>query len=217
MEIPTAQPIADLRKDYSQRALDESACPDDPLALFAQWFDEALAAKVHEPNAMTLATVEPDGSPSSRVVLLKGLDARGLSFFTNRSSRKGRAIAGEPRVSLVFFWPELERQVRVRGRVEWLSDAESDAYFSSRPRASQLGAWASAQSEPLADRAAMERLFAQAAERFEGRPVDRPPHWGGYRVVPSAIEFWQGRRSRMHDRVEYARADDGWARRRIAP
>jgi pyridoxamine 5'-phosphate oxidase len=217
MDSSSARPLADLRKDYSQRVLDEGSCPDDPLALFARWFDEALDAKVHEPNAMTLATIDPDGSPSARVVLLKGLDARGMSFFTNRTSRKGRAIASEPRVSLVFFWPELERQVRVRGRAERLPDTESDAYFASRPRASQLGAWASAQSETLPDRPAMETLFARTETRFEGRSVERPPHWGGYLVVPAAIEFWQGRRSRMHDRVEYTREPHGWSRRRLAP
>jgi pyridoxamine 5'-phosphate oxidase len=209
--------LADLRKDYSQHSLDEAGTPADPLAFFAQWFDEALAAQVNEPNAMTLATVDPDGWPSSRVVLLKGLDGRGFSFFTNRASRKGRAIAHESRVALTFFWPELERQVRIQGRAELLTDDESDAYFSARPRASQLGAWASAQSEPLDDRAQMEGRFAAAASKYEGKEVPRPPYWGGYLVVPASVEFWQGRRSRMHDRIAFKREGMRWSRKRLSP
>ncbi|MBL8680598.1 MAG: pyridoxamine 5'-phosphate oxidase [Myxococcales bacterium] len=206
-----------IRKDYSQHALDEASVPSDPLAFFAQWFDEALAAQVNEPNAMTLSTVDADGFPSARIVLLKALDNRGFSFFTNRSSRKGRAIAHESRVALTFFWPELERQVRVQGRAELLSDEECDAYWATRPRASQLGAWASPQSEAIDGRAQMESRFAEAAARFEGKDVERPTYWGGYLIVPSAIEFWQGRRSRMHDRIAFTREPKSWKRARLSP
>lgn len=209
--------LSDLRKDYARATLDEQSVPADPIAFFAQWFDEALAAQVNEPNAMHLSTIDPDGFPSGRIVLLKAIDARGFSFFTNRSSRKGRAIAHEARVGLTFFWPELERQARIQGRAEFLPDDESDAYFASRPRASQLGAWASAQSSVLETRATMEAQFAEAAARFEGKDVTRPPYWGGYLVAPSAIEFWQGRRSRMHDRVAFVREAKQWAKKRLAP
>jgi|LNFM01.1.fsa_nt_gb pyridoxamine 5'-phosphate oxidase len=209
--------LAALRKEYTQHALDEASIPADPLAFFAQWFDEALAAQVNEPNAMTLSTVDPDGAPSSRVVLLKALDSRGFSFFTNRASRKGRAIAHEARVALTFFWPELERQVRIQGKAEQLADDESDAYWASRPRASQLGAWASQQSEPLKNRAEMETRFAEASARFAGNEVERPTHWGGYLIVPSTIEFWQGRRSRMHDRIAFSREANAWRLARLSP
>jgi pyridoxamine 5'-phosphate oxidase len=209
--------LSELRKEYTRNTLDESLVPPDPIAFFAQWLDEALAAQAHEPTAMTLATIDPDGAPSSRVVLLKALDSRGFSFFTHRTSRKGRALAHDARVALTFFWPELERQVRVQGRAEPLSDDESDSYFASRPRASQLGAWASMQSAPLESRAQLEERFAQAAARFEGKEIPRPPHWGGYLVAPSAVEFWQGRRNRMHDRVAFVREGGGWKRLRLAP
>jgi pyridoxamine 5'-phosphate oxidase len=209
--------LSELRKEYARHTLDESTVPTDPLAFFAQWFDEALAAQVNEPNAMNLSTVDADGFPSARIVLLKAIDSRGFSFFTNRSSRKGRAIAHDARVALTFFWPELERQVRIQGRAEPLSDDESDGYFASRPRASQLGAWASMQSEALESRAKMEERFADAARRFEGKDVQRPPYWGGYIVAPSSIEFWQGRRSRMHDRIAFSRESKGWKRARLSP
>jgi pyridoxamine 5'-phosphate oxidase len=209
--------LSELRKEYARNTLDERSVPPDPIAFFAQWLDEALAAQAHEPTAMTLATIDPDGAPSSRVVLLKALDSRGFSFFTHRTSRKGRALAHDARVALTFFWPELERQVRVQGRAEPLSDDESDSYFASRPRASQLGAWASMQSAPLESRAQLEERFAQAAARFEGKEIPRPPHWGGYLVAPSAVEFWQGRRNRMHDRVAFVREGGGWKRLRLAP
>jgi pyridoxamine 5'-phosphate oxidase len=209
--------LSELRKEYTQHALDESSVPADPLAFFGQWLDEALAAQVNEPTAMHLSTVDTDGFPSGRIVLLKALDSRGFSFFTNRSSRKGRAIAHNARVALTFFWPELERQVRILGQAQQLSDDESDNYFASRPRASQLGAWASMQSEAIESRAKMEARFAEAAAKFEGKDVPRPPYWGGYVVSPISIEFWQGRRSRMHDRIEFVRDAKSWKRVRLSP
>lgn len=209
--------LSELRKEYTQHVLDESSVPADPLAFFGQWLDEALAAQVNEPTAMHLATIDADGFPSGRIVLLKALDSRGFSFFTNRSSRKGRAIAHDARVALTFFWPELERQVRILGKAQQLSDDESDSYFASRPRASQLGAWASMQSEALESRAKMEARFAEAAAKFEGKDVPRPPYWGGYIVSPLSIEFWQGRRSRMHDRIAFSRDAKRWKRVRLSP
>jgi pyridoxamine 5'-phosphate oxidase len=209
--------LSELRKEYTQHVLDESSVPADPLAFFGQWLDEALAAQVNEPTAMHLATIDADGFPSGRIVLLKALDSRGFSFFTNRSSRKGRAIAHDARVALTFFWPELERQVRILGKAQQLSDDESDSYFASRPRASQLGAWASMQSEVIESRAKMEARFAEAAAKFEGKDVPRPPYWGGYIVSPLSIEFWQGRRSRMHDRIAFSRDANSWKRVRLSP
>lgn len=207
----------DLRREYQRGALDESTAPDDPLALFDAWFAEAVAAGLTEPNAMTLATVGADGRPAARIVLLKGRDDRGFSFYTNYESRKAREIAARPFAALVFLWTELERQVRVEGRVERLDPAESDAYFAVRPRASQLGAWASNQSGEVPGRAELEARLAEVTARFEEGPVPRPPHWGGYVVLPDRIEFWQGRRSRMHDRFEYVRTSEEWSRRRLAP
>jgi pyridoxamine 5'-phosphate oxidase len=208
---------ADLRRDYARAGLSEADAADDPLAQFERWFGEALAAGLPEPNAMTLATATPDGRPSARVVLLKGFDARGFVFFTNRHSRKGRELAANPHAALAFFWPELERQVRVEGVVTPTSDDESDAYFASRPLASRLGAWASPQSEVIAGRDVLDHNLAELAARFGG-DVPRPPHWGGYRVGPDAVEFWQGRPSRLHDRLRYARRPEGgWLRERLAP
>ena len=208
---------ADLRRDYARAGLTEADAAADPLAQFARWFDEALAAGLPEPNAMTLATATPDGRPSARVVLLKGFDERGFVFFTNRHSRKGRELAANPYAALAFFWPELERQVRVEGAVAPTGDEESDAYFASRPLASRLGAWASSQSEVIAGREVLDRAVEELAARFGGE-VPRPPHWGGYRLSPEAVEFWQGRPSRLHDRLRYARRPDGgWRRERLAP
>ena len=208
---------ADLRRDYARAGLTEADAAADPLAQFARWFDEALAAGLPEPNAMTLATATLDGRPSARVVLLKGFDARGFVFFTNRHSRKGRELAANPYAALAFFWPELERQVRVEGAVAPTGDEESDAYFASRPLASRLGAWASSQSEVIAGREVLDRAVEELAARFGGE-VPRPPHWGGYRLSPEAVEFWQGRPSRLHDRLRYARRPDGgWRRERLAP
>ena len=213
--------LADLRQSYERSALDAAALPTDPVALFRTWFDDATAAGVTEPNAMTLATVAPDGLPSARIVLLKGLDARGFVFYTNHASRKGRELDATGRAALVFWWPPLERQVRVEGRAERVADSEADAYFASRPHGSRLGAWASPQSEPVASREALEGRLADAASRFPGDDVPRPPFWGGYRIVPHAVEFWQGRPNRLHDRIAYHRApgggDDAWTSRRLAP
>jgi pyridoxamine 5'-phosphate oxidase len=199
------------------RELTEDDLLPDPIALLARWYADAQAAGVPQVDAMTLATASPDRRPSARVVLLKGLDERGLAFFTNASSRKGRELAANPRAALAILWAPVERQVRVEGDVVALDAEESDAYFATRPRGSQLGAWASDQSEPLADRAALDERWAALERRWAGQPVPRPPHWGGYRVVPDAIEFWQGRANRLHDRFAYARTATGWERTRLQP
>lgn len=209
--------LADLRRDYTLAGLTEADAGDDPFALFRRWFDQALAAKLPEPNAFTLATCTPDGKPSARVVLLKKLDDRGFTFFTNYDSRKGREMAANPHVALVFLWDELERQVRVDGRVERVTAAESDDYYRVRPLGSRLGAWASPQSEVIPDREFLERKHAELLAKYEGHEPPRPPHWGGYRVLPDVIEFWQGRPSRLHDRLRFTRTADGWKRDRLAP
>lgn len=208
--------IADLRIDYARAALDEEHSDADALRQFTRWWDEAMAAQVREANAMTVATADADGRPAARTVLLKGYDERGFVFFTNYESRKGRELGANPRACLLFFWPELERQVRIDGGVELASAQESDEYFRSRPLPSRIGAWASPQSQVISGKA---WLLARAAEMGlrHGVAPARPPHWGGYRVVPSAIEFWQGRPSRLHDRLLYTRAANGWDRARLAP
>jgi pyridoxamine 5'-phosphate oxidase len=213
--------IADLRTEYMRETLDESDVAPDPLRQFTHWFDEAVKAQVPEPNAMTLATTGTDGRPSARIVLLKGCDERGFVFYTNYLSRKGRELAAVPQASLLFFWPELERQVRIEGGVAKVGPAEADDYYAMRPRQSRLGAWASPQSEPVAGRAALEARFAAVAARYQhaGDRVPRPPHWGGYVLAPDVVEFWQGRPSRLHDRIRYRRAapDAAWSIDRLAP
>lgn len=212
--------IAALRKSYERDELDESASAADPLAQFQTWFDQALKAQLPEPNAMTLATVGPDGRPSTRIVLIKGFDARGIVWYTNYDSRKGQELAHLPCAALQFHWVELERVVRIEGRVEKTSAEESDAYFATRPLDSRLGAWASPQSQVIASRAVLVTGAAKAAARFALNPP-RPAHWGGYRLVPDRWEFWQGRKSRLHDRLRYrfqpGQGGSGWVRERLAP
>ncbi len=209
--------LADLRKEYSLSGLVEKDLARDPFRQFEKWFQEAEAAKLTEPNAMTLATVGKDGRPSARTVLLKGLDGRGFTFFSNYESRKGRELELNPHVSLVFPWIALERQVLVEGTVTKISREESDAYFHSRPRASQLGAWVSQQSAIISGRSVLEESMKALEKKYAGAEVPLPPHWGGWRVAPETVEFWQGRRSRLHDRLRYRRNQDGWTVERLAP
>lgn len=209
--------LASLRREYAARSLDVADVDGDPFTQFRRWFDEACAADVPEPNAMTLATATREGAPSARVVLLKGIDDRGFVFYTNYESDKGRALADNPRAALVFFWQPLERQVRVEGTVERVSVEESDAYFAVRPRASRLGAWSSPQSSVVTARDVLDQRFAEVRARYEGVDPPRPPYWGGYRVLPSRFELWQGRPDRMHDRVVWRRDGAAWVVERLAP
>jgi pyridoxamine 5'-phosphate oxidase len=208
--------IADLRKEYKQAALDETEADPSPFRQFERWFSEAQQAGVDEPNAMTLATVNAQGRPSARIVLLKDFDDRGATFFTNYQSHKGNDLAANPVAALVFFWPPLERQVRLEGAVEKVSADESDAYYRIRPLGSRIGAWASPQSRVVASRDVLEANVARFKAEYGAAPV-RPPHWGGYRLKPDLFEFWQGRESRLHDRIEYRWVGDRWTRARLAP
>jgi pyridoxamine 5'-phosphate oxidase len=208
--------IADLRKSYEAGALDENACAPDPLSQFDTWLQQAINAQLPEPNAMTLATVAANGRPSTRVVLIKGFDARGIVWYTNYESRKGRELAGNAAAALQFHWVELERVVRIEGHVVKTSDQESDAYYATRPMDSRLGAWASPQSQVISSRAVLVANAARYAAQYALQPP-RPPHWGGYRLVPDRWEFWQGRKSRLHDRLCYRLEGGVWQRERLAP
>ncbi len=209
--------LADLRKDYKQASLSENEVAGDPVTQFTRWFEQATQANVPEPNAMSLATATSDGRPSSRIVLIKGVDDRGFCWFTDYDSKKGSDIAANPQAALLFHWVELERQVRIEGRVEKLSGQESDAYFHSRPLGSRQSASASAQSQPIENRTALEAKLADVVARYADQPP-RPDHWGGYRLVPDRLEFWQGRSSRLHDRIVYTRNADGtWSLSRLQP
>jgi len=209
--------IADLRREYARARLDEKGVSRDPIAEFARWFAEAQAAQLEEPNAMTLATATPDAVPSARIVLLKGFDERGFVFFTDYRSRKGRELDANPRAALVLHWKELERQVRIVGEVIRASVEESEAYYSSRPLGSRLGAWVSHQSQAIASREVLEAGLREIERRFPGGDVPLPPHWGGYRVRPESIEFWQGRENLLHDRIRYTRQDASWRIERLSP
>jgi pyridoxamine 5'-phosphate oxidase len=209
--------LADLRKDYSLTGLVEKDLARDPFRQFEKWFQEAEAAKLHEPNAMILATATRDGRPSARTVLLKGLDGRGFVFYTNYESRKGRELEANARASMVFPWIGLERQVVIEGTVTKVAREESEAYFHSRPHPSQLSAWASQQSAIVSGRAVLEDSLKAVEKKHAGHEVPLPPHWGGYRLAPETVEFWQGRRSRLHDRLRYRREKDGWITERLSP
>ena len=209
--------LSELRREYAAGGLEERSLAVDPFTMFRTWMSDAQAADLHEPNAMVLATVSVAGGAASRTVLLKGHDERGFVFFTNYASRKGVELAANPACSVLFPWHALERQVRVEGSAARLSDQDNDAYFSTRPRDSQIGAWASPQSEVVADRSDLDERYARMAERFAAATIPRPGHWGGYRIEPDSVEFWQGRIGRMHDRLRYRRTTGGWAVERLAP
>jgi pyridoxamine 5'-phosphate oxidase len=210
-------PIGDLRRDYARARLDEASVAADPLVEFARWFEEAVKAEARDPNAMTLATASAEGVPTARIVLLKGFDERGFVFFTDYRSRKGTELARNPRAALVFYWPELERQVRISGTTSQTDRQESEAYFRSRPRASRLSAWISHQSQVIEGREQLEAQIPELERRYPGDDVPLPPYWGGFRLSPEAIEFWQGRTSRLHDRLRYQREGERWRIERLSP
>ncbi|CAA9408009.1 Pyridoxamine 5'-phosphate oxidase [uncultured Rubrobacteraceae bacterium] len=206
-----------LRKEYTRSGLHETGMNPDPMVQFNYWFENAVEADLHEPNAMIVATATQDGRPSARTVLLKGYDQSGFAFYTNYEGRKARELEVNPACALLFYWGELERQVRIEGRASRISDDESDAYFASRPRGSRLGAWVSEQSRPVEDRGVLEERVRKLEAEYESLEIPRPPFWGGYRVEPEAIEFWQGRESRLHDRLVYRREDGVWRIERLQP
>jgi pyridoxamine 5'-phosphate oxidase len=210
--------IADLRRNYTLGGLSETELDANPFRQFQLWLEQAIAAQISEPNAMTLATATIDGKPSARIVLLKGLDENGFAFYTNYNSLKGKQLVDNPYAALVFHWDELERQVRIEGKIERVSAAESDAYYHSRPFGSQLGAWVSNQSEVIASREVLEERLQEFTAKYQTEKIERPPHWGGFRVIPTEIEFWQGRPNRLHDRLRYRQNDRGdWIIERLAP
>jgi pyridoxamine 5'-phosphate oxidase len=209
--------IADIRREYARARLDERTVSHDPMVEFARWFAEAEEAQVEEVNAMTLATATDSGEPSARIVLLKAFDARGFAFFTDYRSRKAEEMEANPRAALVFFWSEVERQVRITGTVERTSTAESENYFRTRPLGSRLGAWVSHQSLVIPSRLPLETGMREIEARFKGEEIPLPPHWGGYRVLPQTMEFWQGRENRLHDRIRYVRDGGGWRIERLSP
>ncbi|MBX6380791.1 MAG: pyridoxamine 5'-phosphate oxidase [Thermoflavifilum aggregans] len=209
--------ISDLRREYSRAALDETQIADNPFTQFKNWFQQALDSHIVDANAMVLATCGEDAQPSARVVLLKEFDERGMVFYTHYESRKARNLAANPRAALLFYWKELERQVRIEGQVEKLSAQENETYFQSRPFESQVSAWASPQSQPVPDRATLEAAVQAYRKRFQHEPMSCPPFWGGYRLIPHYFEFWQGREHRLHDRIIYQKSDDTWTIGRLAP
>lgn len=216
-EKPLRRAVAEMRENYLRAGLSESDVADSPIAQFERWFEAAVQAGLREPNAMTLATATAEGRPAARIVLLKSFDEQGFVFYTNYDSRKGRELTANAQAALVFYWADLERQVRVEGSVVPVSRAESEAYFHSRPRGSQFGAWASRQSTVLAGREVLEAQFSSAQQQFGEGSIPMPPFWGGYRVIPDLMEFWQGRPSRLHDRIQYRLRGERWVRERLAP
>jgi pyridoxamine 5'-phosphate oxidase len=210
-------PIANLRRDYAKARLEESSVAGDPIVEFGRWFEEALKAQVQEPNAMTLATASADGAPSARIVLLKGFDDRGFVFFTDYRSRKAGELTENSRAALVFYWPELERQIRITGSTVRTEREESEAYFRSRPRGSRIGAWVSHQSQVIGNRRELEERIQEVERRYPEDDIPLPPYWGGFRLQPESLEFWQGRTSRLHDRIRYLRAGGSWRIERLSP